>query len=196
MSLSGAGDNQVAASYGSFAAAAHSSKARANADITARRDRLVLVNYIQELRALVGRRPLVLPIAAILVHRTASEILLHRRSDGGLWSVPGGILEPGETLEAAARRELREETGLVAGHLTLTDVFSGPEFFHEYPNGDQTYFVGATFVAHHVEGTPTPDGDEATELRFFNLDDLPDDLLAISRHILDRYRSIAGATPS
>lgn len=145
------------------------------------------MSYVEELRALVGHRPLVLPIAAVLVCRTPREVLLHRRSDGGLWSVPGGVVEPGESLEMAARRELREETGLTAGHLTLADTFSGPEFFHQYPNGDQTYFVGATFVADGVEGTPTPDGYEATELLYFSLDALPDDLLAVSRRILERH---------
>lgn len=154
---------------------------------------LAHVSYIRDLRALVGHRPLVVSIAAVVVHRGPREVLLHRRGDGGLWSVPGGVVEPGETLEAAARRELREETGLTAGHLALANVFSGPEYFHQYPNGDQTYFVGATYVAHGVQGTPTPDGREATALRFHDLSKLPDDLLAVSRHILERYRQAAGS---
>ncbi len=151
------------------------------------------MDYIKEIRALVGHRPLLVPIAAVLVLRERTNVLLHRRRDGGLWSVPGGAMEPGESLEDTARRELREETGLTAVELRLLDVFSGPEFFHEYPNGDQTYFVGAIFVAQQAHATPVPDGREATELGFFDLDALPDDLLEISRRILERYQAAMGA---
>ena len=151
------------------------------------------MDYIKEIRALVGHRPLLVPIAAVLVLRERTRVLLHRRGDGGLWSVPGGAMEPGESLEDTARRELREETGLTTAGLRLVDEFSGPEFFHEYPNGDQTYFVGAIFVAHQAHGDPVPDGREATELGFFGLDALPDDLLEISRRILERYQATMGA---
>lgn len=151
------------------------------------------MGYIAELRALVGHRPLVVAIAAVVVLDDAGAVLLHRRGDGGRWSVPGGVVEPGESLEDVARRELGEETGLTAGvvPLVLLDVFSGPECFHRYPNGDQTYFVGATYAVERPAGTSTPDGAEATELPFFPLDALPADLLPISRVILDRCRARA-----
>ena len=54
-------------------------------------------------------------VGAVVVHR--GELLLVQRGRGagrGLWSVPGGRVEWGETLEAAVRRELFEETGLRA----------------------------------------------------------------------------------
>ncbi|HYP15342.1 MAG TPA: NUDIX hydrolase [Bryobacteraceae bacterium] len=41
----------------------------------------------------------------------------------GLWSLPGGGVEPGETLEAAVRREVLEETGLVVGNLRFFEIF-------------------------------------------------------------------------
>ena len=97
------------------------------------------MDYMQELRALVGHRPVLVPGAAILILDDAGKVLLHRRGDDDLWSLPGGALEPGESLEEAARREAAEEVGLTLGELTLVDVFSGPEFFHEYPNGDQVF---------------------------------------------------------
>lgn len=146
------------------------------------------MSYILELRKLVGTRPLLVPVAAALVLDDKGHVLLHRRSDGGQWSVPGGGVELGETFEEAARRELEEETGLRAGLLILADVFSGEEFFHEYANGDRSYFVGATFVARELSGTPTPDGVEATELRFFDLHALPNNLIGIGQAILARYR--------
>ena len=147
------------------------------------------MDYLQELRALVGHRPLLVPGAAILIVNDAGRVLLHRRGDDGLWSLPGGALEPGESLEEAARREAAEEVGLTLGELTLVDVFSGPEFFHEYPNGDQVFWVGAAYIARDVPGTPVVDGLEATDVQFFALDALPDDLVGVSRLILERCRS-------
>jgi 8-oxo-dGTP pyrophosphatase MutT (NUDIX family) len=151
---------------------------------------LIVGDYIRELRAVAGHRPLLVPIAAVLVLDPAGRVLLQRRPEGR-WGVPGGAVEPGESLEDAARRELREETGLEAGTLELADVFSGPEFFHRYPNGDESYFVGATYVARDVRGRPVADGREGVALAPFPLDALPDDLLGIARRILTRYRAAA-----
>ncbi|MBR0656210.1 NUDIX hydrolase [Plastoroseomonas arctica] len=55
----------------------------------------------------------------------ADRVLLVRRAKpprAGAWSLPGGAQHLGETVEAAARRELREETGIEAGPLILADV--------------------------------------------------------------------------
>ncbi|OKP87763.1 hypothetical protein A3844_10175 [Paenibacillus helianthi] len=54
--------------------------------------------------------------------------LLQRRTDNGLWGLPGGSLELGETLPEVAKRELLEETGLIANSLTLFDVFQATSF--------------------------------------------------------------------
>lgn len=50
---------------------------------------------------------------------TRAVILLLRRTDNRCWGLPGGAIEPGETLEDAARRERQEETGLVLSQLPL-----------------------------------------------------------------------------
>jgi len=52
--------------------------------------------------------------AGCLVINVDGQILLGKRSDNGMWATPGGHVDPGENFEEAARRELREETGLVA----------------------------------------------------------------------------------
>jgi 8-oxo-dGTP pyrophosphatase MutT (NUDIX family) len=67
------------------------------------------MGYMRELRALVGSRPLIAVGADVLVLRGEAEMLLQLRRDGRYWSLPGGALEPGESLEDAARRELRED---------------------------------------------------------------------------------------
>lgn len=145
-----------------------------------------MADYVRDLRELIGNRPLILVAAGVIVVDGAAEILLQRNAETGQWGIPGGALELGETLEDAARRELSEETGLVADVLELLDVHSGAEWFLEYPNGDQAYIVGATYLARDTVGEPRPDGVECSEVRYFPTTALPDDLSPYSRRLLDR----------
>ena len=69
----------------------------------------------------------------LLVDRSGAVLLQHRDGNTSVspnqWSLPGGRIEPGETPEEAARRELREETGLIAGD--LEPLWSGPRPFED-----------------------------------------------------------------
>lgn len=131
---------------------------------------------MQELRTALGSRPLIAVGADVLVLReshSGEEVLLMRRLDGDYWSLPGGALEPGEPLEQAARRELFEETGLVADGLDLLTVCSGPGFEHTYPNGDRIHNGVAIYLATGVRGQPRADGMEGSEVRYFSTTHLP-----------------------
>ncbi|HEV8632931.1 MAG TPA: NUDIX hydrolase [Chloroflexota bacterium] len=146
------------------------------------------MGYVEELRRLIGHRPLLLPGANVLVLDGAGRVLLQRRRDTGEWGVIGGGLELDETVEEAARREVREETGLEIGELTLVDVVAGPRFRRTYPNGDVVHAVGAVFATRDVRGEPRPDMSEVVELRYFGLDELPVELMHdSSRFVLERY---------
>lgn len=151
-----------------------------------------MADYVHDLRALVGSRPLLLVAAGVLAQNTADDVLLQRRGDDGTWGIPGGALELGESLEDAARRELTEETGLVAGALELLDVYSGPDFFLRYPNGDEAYVVGATFRTRAVDGVPKLDGLESIDLRYFALDALPSTMNVFNRRVLERVLHLLG----
>ena len=76
-------------------------------------------------------------------------------------------MELGENTEAAARRELLEETGLTAGKMTLFGVFSGPEMRYTYPNRDQASVVDVVYLCSDYSGEIRPQPEEVTELRWF-----------------------------
>ena len=95
------------------------------------------------------------------------EVLLIKRGTPprlGQWSVPGGRLEWGETLQGAALRELKEETGVDAELLGLIDVIDG--VFPARPGGEITrHYVLIGYAARWTGGEPVA-GDDAAEARF------------------------------
>lgn len=132
-----------------------------------------MAGYIQEIRRKIGHDRLIAVGAGVFVYRDG-KVLLQRRRDNHCWAMHGGCVEVGEAVEDAARRELLEETGLVAGRLTLLGVFSGEDMLYTYPNGDNIYIIGVTYVCTDFSGEPLPETEEAAELRWFAMDGLPD----------------------
>jgi 8-oxo-dGTP pyrophosphatase MutT (NUDIX family) len=127
------------------------------------------MGYIMELRKLVGSRPLIMAGSCVLVFNEKGHLLLQRRTDSLDWGTLGGSLEPGESLEEAAARELYEEAGLTAGAYKLITVFSGQDMYYKYPHGDEVYNVMAVYEATEIQGEPTVMDDEGLELRYFDL---------------------------
>lgn len=127
------------------------------------------MGYIMELRKLVGSRPLIMAGSCVLVFNEQGHLLLQRRTDSLDWGTLGGSLEPGESLEESAARELYEEAGLRAGAYKLITVFSGQDMYYKYPHGDEVYNVMAVYEATEIQGDPTVMDDEGLELRYFDL---------------------------
>jgi ADP-ribose pyrophosphatase YjhB (NUDIX family) len=101
------------------------------------------------------------------------DALLIRRAKPpgvGTWSLPGGKQELGETAEAAARRELFEETGLDCGPLTL---IGHADLIHSLPSGEiEFHYTILDFAAPYVGGEPVA-GDDASATAWVRETDYP-----------------------
>lgn len=133
------------------------------------------MGYISDIRKKIGHDPLMIVGASVIVTDAQGRVLLQHRADNGLWGYHGGCVELGENTEAAARREMLEETGLTAGKMTLLGVFSGPEMRYTYPNGDQASVVDIVYLCDDYSGEMRPQPEEVTELRWFAPADIPAD---------------------
>ncbi len=131
-------------------------------------------DYFREIRRMIGTRPFILVGSAVIVLNQRYEVLLQLRSDTGKWGIPGGAMELGESFEETARREVFEETGLRLNTLKFLDVFSGKEYYFQYPNGDEIYNAIALYACDDWEGGLSMLDGESLELRFFPLAELPE----------------------
>jgi ADP-ribose pyrophosphatase YjhB (NUDIX family) len=124
-------------------------------------------SYLGRLRAQVGSQRLLVVAVRVFVEDTSGRILILRRSDTGLWGLAGGMMDLGESVEDALRRELREETALEVGALTVFGLSSAPMVEdHTYPNGDAIQSVAVLAHARCNAGQVRASDGEATEVRF------------------------------
>jgi len=143
-----------------------------------------VMNYIQEMRQLIGSRML-MTIGCGIILEENGQILLQHRKDKDVWGIPGGVMEPGETFEETALRETFEETGLKVENLKLFGLYSGEQGFAEYGNGDQIFSVQIIFHATDFKGELIQEAEESREHRFFSPDELPHLNAHQARFILD-----------
>ncbi len=104
------------------------------------------------------------------------RVLLCHRTDHDLWNLPGGGVEEGETPWDALIREVREETGLEAVPIHLTEVNSKPD-------KDEIVF---TFTC-QVNGGSLTLNNEADQLEYFALNQIPHNMSAKQLERLNNY---------
>jgi predicted house-cleaning noncanonical NTP pyrophosphatase (MazG superfamily)/8-oxo-dGTP pyrophosphatase MutT (NUDIX family) len=135
-----------------------------------------MTEYIKSMRKHIGHERLLIAGAGVFIHKDG-KLLMQKRKDNGCWAADhGGCMELGETVEETAKRELLEETGLTANSLELLGIFSGKELFYTYPNGDMVSNVNIAYLCEDFSGELVTQTDETTELQWFGLDELPDNI--------------------
>lgn len=108
------------------------------------------------------------------------RVLLTRRTDNGQWCLPGGAVDPGESVEEACEREVLEETGLRVRVKRLVGVYSHPDQLVIYPDGNKAHIVALHFEAELTGGTLGL-SSETTEAGYFTLEQV-ETMDLIGRH--------------
>jgi len=126
-------------------------------------------------------RPVCPLIAVDVIIEIGGRIVLIERKNTPLgWAIPGGFIDVGEPVEAAAIREMREETTLAVELTDLLGVYSRPD---RDPRG---HTISLVYVG-RAQGSPRGD-DDAKDARLFSLDALPAPLAFDHAEILADYR--------
>lgn len=114
------------------------------------------------------------------------KVLLTKREDFEVWCLPGGQVDPGESMADSAVREAREETGLEVELTRLVCLSSR--------SGGGSDVHMPIFAARVAGGTLSPQIDEVIDIGYFSADELPDDLMPWHRQpALDALNGISGA---
>ena len=143
-------------------------------------------DYIKYIREKIGHDRVIIVGSGVFVYKDG-KLLLQRRKDNQCWAIHGGIVNIGEVVEDAAKRELKEETGLLANKLELFGVFSGENMMYTYPNGDEVYIVAVTYLCSDFSGELLPEASEVLELKWFDINNLPVDLSPVDADAINTF---------
>jgi 8-oxo-dGTP pyrophosphatase MutT (NUDIX family) len=135
---------------------------------------------------MIGHQLLLLAGANVIILDKHQHVLLQLRTDGS-WGLPGGLLEPGESLEQTAIREVKEETNIDIHELHHLNVFSGPEYTFTLKNKDVINVITSLYYSADWSGEIINDPEEGQALEFFSLNNLPDTMDDEYLHYLRYY---------
>ena len=97
------------------------------------------------------------------------NILLVKRKDDGLWAIPGGFLQQGESLNQCAERELKEETGITVPYLEQFENFSNPS------RDPRTQVISVAFIAIHPSSKLKLRADtDVSDVNWFDYEMIPE----------------------
>lgn len=142
-------------------------------------------DYLKELRKRTNHMPLLLPHSVVALFNDDGKVLLEERADDGYFDFPGGGIDLKEEAESAAKRELLEETGLIADKLELFKVYSGEITHYVYFNGDEIYGIDLIYICKSYHGELIPQKEEVKSLAFYDLKSMPSKMSKRNKQIVE-----------
>jgi len=119
-----------------------------------------------------GANSIVVAVTAA-IRNTQGKLLLIERTDNGLWALPGGAQDIGESVVQAARREVNEETGVDVEITGLSGIYSDPQHVIAYDDGEVRQEFSLCFHAKPLGGE-LRSSSESKEARWVSPDSLQD----------------------
>jgi 8-oxo-dGTP diphosphatase len=126
------------------------------------------------------------PTVDIIIEIQEGIVLIERKNPPFGWALPGGFVDYGESLEAAAVREAREETTLEVSNLRLLGCYSDPG------RDERMHTISTVYIA-EGRGIPQP-ADDAANLKIYPITDLPGTLCFDHATILSDYTAMKKAS--
>jgi 8-oxo-dGTP pyrophosphatase MutT (NUDIX family) len=126
----------------------------------------------------------IVPSVNVVVTDDEGAILLIQRSDNGNWALPGGALDPGESMTDAAVREVEEETGILCEVTGIVGVYTDPHHVILYTSNNEVRQECSLVYTGRPVGGAVRTSDESTEVRWVQ----PDELASYRMHPSMRKR--------
>lgn len=111
------------------------------------------------------------PATSAIVTDKRGRILLHRRRDNDLWSLPGGTMEIGESIAETIIREVKEETGFDVEIKCVVGIYTNPRHVIAFSDGEVRQEFSICFSCKIIGGQLSV-SDESTEVAFFKSSDI------------------------
>ncbi len=149
------------------------------------------MNYHHYIRKLAGTAPIILTAAGVVVTNKSNQLLVFKRIETGVWDLPGGHMDIGESLEETAIRETFEETGIILNNIELIKLVSGKDAIVQDTNGVETHYVTAIYSCTNFSGELCG-STEGQEVAFFNLDAVPQPMSKSVEAVVDYMKQKSG----
>lgn len=139
-------------------------------------------SYLSQVRKRTDKQELITTATRAVIRDQEGRILFIRRRDNGLWAMPAGRQEPGESILDCLKREVKEESGLDVILATPMAIYSQVSVVNA--DGDPYQLFLVQFLVDEWSGELLTETDETVDARFLNLDELPENMPDVYREVL------------
>ena len=147
-------------------------------------------SYPGQVRKLVGKQEIIITGARAVIRDQHGRVLFIRRRDNGLWSLPAGSQELGESILDCLGREVKEETGLKVISATPMAIYSQLSVVTAYDDPCQLFLV--QFLVDEWSGALVKETDETVDACFFSLREPPQKIPDFYREVLEDLQRYDG----